>query len=167
MKSKIWIGADNGVTASWGIVGDIEPMFFKVPVFKQLSFQKTKPKNINRINTEALYEVLKPLCERYTIKAFLERPMVNSARFSASLSAVRALEATLIVFELLAIPYDYIDSKSWQKALLPKGTSGSEMLKSASKDVGIRLFPQYKVLINKHKDADGILIAEYARRNEL
>ena len=167
MKPKIWLGADNGVTASWGAVGDIESMFFKVPVFKELSFQKTKAKNISRIDTVKLFELLYPLVEFYTIKAFLERPMINSARFFASMSAMRSLEATLIVFEKLNIGINYLDSKSWQRELLPKGVSGSVDLKKASMDIGVRMFPQHKEAIKKHKDADGILIAEYAKRNNL
>ena len=168
MKPTIYCGCDNGVTATWGIVGDNFPsLFFKVPTFKQLSFQKTKPKNISRIDINKLRDILIPLSRKYSVRAFLERPMINSARFSASLSAVRALEVTLVVFEELEIPYDYLDSRSWQHDLLPNGTKGSEMLKSASKDVGIRFFPEHKALITKHKDADGILIAEYARRHKL
>ena len=168
MKQTIYLGADNGVTATWGIVGDDFPSrFFKVPVFKQLSFQKTKPKNISRIDINKLRTILTPLSRMYTIRAYLERPMLNNSRFTASLSAVRALEVTLIVLEELDIPYDYLDSKKWQHDLLPNGTKGSEMLKSASKDVGIRFFPEHKALITKHKDADGILIAEYARRHKL
>ena len=50
--------------------------------------------------------------------------------------------------------------------MLPKGCKGAE-LKAASKDVGIRLFPQHKEIIVKQKDADSLLIAEWARRNDL
>ena len=89
--------------------------------------------------------------------------MVNPKRWAASVSAIRALEATLIIVELLEIPYIYVDSKEWQRELLPKGCKG-DALKTASKDIGCRLFPQHKELIIKHKDADGILMAEYCRR---
>jgi len=78
-------------------------------------------------------------------------------------SAMRSMEATLVVLELLSIPYIWIDSKEWQSELLPHGIKGTDALKSASKDVGIRRFPQFKELIQKRKDADGILIAEYCR----
>lgn len=164
---KIYIGVDNGTTASWGIVGDIEPVFFKVPTFKQLSFQKTKKTNITRIDTKALHAILVPLVRKYSVKAILERPMLNSARFNASVSGARALEAVLIVLESLGIGYEYCDSKGWQKEFLPAGIKGSVELKKASKDVGIRMFPQFEKEITKHKDADGILIAEYAKRKNL
>ena len=71
------------------------------------------------------------------------------------------LEATIIVLELLKIPFEYIDSKAWQRELLPKGLRKEE-LKKASLDVGRRLFPQ--IDWTKFKDADGLLIAEWGRR---
>jgi hypothetical protein len=89
--------------------------------------------------------------------------MVNSTRFNASLSAIRALEATLIALEESKLPYEYIDSKEWQKHLLPKGLKGSDELKKASLDIGKRLFPSLEL----KKDADGVLIAEYLRRKQL
>ena len=106
----------------------------------------------------------------------IERPMVNPCRFTATVSAVRALEATLIVLEALAIPYEYIDSKEWQRELLPKGLWKAKLtktgrtvqkaesadLKFASIEVAKRLFPNAPTL--KVGDADGMLIAEYARR---
>jgi len=91
----------------------------------------------------------------------LERPMVNPGRFKATASALRALEATLIVLERLNIPFQYIDSKEWQRHLLPKGIEKDE-LKKAALDVARRLFPSVQT-----KDADSLLIAEYARRMRL
>jgi hypothetical protein len=88
--------------------------------------------------------------------------MVNSARFSASMSAVRCLEATLIAIEEVGFSYQYVDSKEWQKLLLPKGLKGSDELKKASFDVGKRMFPTLAI----KKDADGLLIAEYLRRKD-
>jgi hypothetical protein len=58
----------------------------------------------------------------------------------------------------------YVDSKDWQKEMLPKGTQGEE-LKKASLDISNRLFPMYADF--KHPDRDGLLIAEYARRKNL
>jgi hypothetical protein len=93
--------------------------------------------------------------------------MINPGRFKASISAVRCLEAMLIGLELYEIPYQYCDSKQWQKELLPAGIKGPIELKSASADIGTRMFPEHKELIWKHKDADGLLIAEWARRINL
>jgi hypothetical protein len=69
----------------------------------------------------------------------------------------------LIALEESQWAYEYIDSKEWQKSLLPKGLKGSEELKKASLDVGKRLFPSLDI----KKDADGLLIAEYLRRKNV
>ena len=66
----------------------------------------------------------------------------------------------MIALEESQFPYEYIDSKEWQKILLPKGLKGSDELKKASLDVGKRMFPE----LNLKKDADGLLIAEFLRR---
>jgi hypothetical protein len=110
-----------------------------------------------------LYNLLEPYKENAI--AVLERPLVNPGMFKATLSGVRALEATLVVLELLGIAIQYEDSKRWQQSLLPKGTKGSTELKKASKDIGIRLFPQHADTIKRQKDADGLLLGEYWRRN--
>ena len=89
--------------------------------------------------------------------------MINPMRFKAPVSAIRAMEATIIFLETTKIPYAFIDSKEWQKALLPHGLKGEE-LKEASVMVGKRLFPQFAEFIQKHGDADGMLIAEYCKR---
>ena len=54
----------------------------------------------------------------------LERPMVNPTRFQATASALRALEATLNVVELLKFSYSYCDSKEWQKHCFQKVQKG-------------------------------------------
>jgi hypothetical protein len=161
--SKKYIGVDNGVSGTIGIVSndeDFKPIFISTVVFSQQNYTKKKA-NINRIDTVALHDLL----SQYTDNSFilLERPMVNPGRFKATISAIRALEATLIVIEQLNIPFQYVDSKQWQKVMLPSGLKGAE-LKSASMDIGCRLFPQFAEQIKKHKDADGLLMAEFARR---
>ena len=92
----------------------------------------------------------------------MERALVNPSRFASTASALRCHEAELIMIEVMGIRHMFVDSKEWQKELLPKGCSGEE-LKKASLDIGNRLFPQFDNI--KHPDRDGILIAEYARRN--
>ena len=158
---KTYIGIDNGVSGTIGIIYPDASDFIKTPTKSEQNYTKTKG-NITRINSVELESYLTGITD---CMALIERPMVNPKRFRATTSALRALEATLVVIEALGIPYAYIDSKEWQKALLPKGIKGSEELKRASKDIGIRLFPQHKELIEKHGDADGILMAEYARKN--
>lgn len=164
-ETRIYIGADNGVTGSWGVVGEKGTIsdFWKVPVLSVQDYTKAK-KNITRIDVKELELKLMRYKEEAPCVVVLERPMKNPARFEASCSAMRALEASLTVIELLELPYMFIDSKEWQKEMLPKGIIGAPNLKKASLDIGKRLFPTIDV---KHPDRDGILIAEYARRKRL
>lgn len=168
--SKIYIGIDNGVSGSIGIITPDQNYFFETPTITQQNYTKKK-RNISRIDTILLCDAIVNCSKDIIINpdncfALLERPMVNPGRFQATTSALRALEATLILIEQLKLPYSYIDSKEWQKVLLPKGIKGSDELKKASVDIGCRTFPQHSQLIKKHKDADGILIAEYCRRTK-
>lgn len=164
-ESKFYIGIDNGATGSIGIVGKELTYyeFMETPVTFGQDYTKTK-KNVSRVNVTAFAEVVSILKEYGMCVAVLERPMKNPARFDATCSAMRTLEAELTVLELYEIPYMFIDSKEWQKEMLPKGVTGTKELKKASLDIGKRLFPEIK---DKHPDRDGILIAEYARRKSL
>lgn len=160
-----YIGIDNGVTGSIGIIGPTSSSFGKTPVKKVLNYTKEKAW-LHRIDTPLLKEILQnyksTLAMPINVLLLLERPMLNPRRWKASVSAIRALEATLIVIEELGIPYVYVDSKEWQSAMLPKNVSGDE-LKPASKQVAERLFPSLEF----KSDGDGILIAEWARRKQL
>lgn len=159
---KISIGIDNGVSGSIGIIDENGSSFIETPTFSQQNYTKKKA-NITRIDTKILIEILARFSNTNCF-VLMERPMVNPQRFQATTSALRSLEATLVVLEQLKLPHAYIDSKEWQKVLLPQGIKGSDELKKASFDIGCRLFPQHEDLIKRHKDADGILIAEYCRR---
>lgn len=161
-ESKFYIGIDNGVTGSIGIVGKELTYyeFMETPITFGQDYTKAK-KNVSRVNVTTFAEVIHTLKGYGLCVAVLERPMKNPARFDATCSAMRALEAELTVLELYDVPYMFIDSKEWQKEMLPKGVVGTKELKKASLDIGKRLFPEIK---NKHPDRDGILIAEYARR---
>lgn len=171
MAHKIYIGIDNGVTGTVGWVGEnLCPGIEETPVKEEQSYTKEK-KNINRIDYPRLFDLLKDIqgtAEPNEVLVVIERPMINPKRFQASVSAARSLEATLIAIEQLGFPRIYIDSRQWQKVLLPKGCEGKE-LKKASMDIGCRLYPggPTEKIIRKHKDADALLIAEWARREKL
>lgn len=158
-----FIAFDNGVTANGiGVVTTTGVgSLYKLPIKKELSYTK-EAKHIHRINYAELVITLNEIALEVgdVTLVGLERPMVNSSRFNASLSAIRALEATLIALEELRLPYRYIDSKEWQKVMLPAGLKGGDQLKAGSLTVGKRLFPK----LTLKKDADGLLIAEYLRR---
>jgi len=166
-NQKIFIGIDNGVSGTIGIILPSKSLFYKTPTFSQQNYTKKKA-NITRIAGTQLLQLIESAYKGMDLRmlrihCMIERPMVNPMRFNATTSALRALEATLVIIEQLGFPHSYVDSKEWQKVLLPKGCVGDE-LKDASRDIGCRLFPQHKELIIAHKDADGILIAEYCRR---
>lgn len=159
--AKIFIGIDNGTTGTIGVVGDnIQPQFYKTPVKKEQDYTKAK-KLVTRLDCERFVAILNQY-NKNDIFVACERPMINPTRWTASMTAIRCLEAQLIILEMLAIPYQFIDSKEWQRTMLPKGIKGSDEQKSASKDIGNRLFPLFADF--KHPDRDGLLIAEYMRR---
>jgi len=158
VKQRAYVGIDNGVSGSVGIIyedGTYE--FFVTPVKKEQDYTKAK-KLINRVQPLELAELFKYVGEGSMV--MIERPMINSTRFNASMSAIRCFEATITILETLGLPYQVEDSKAWQKALLPIGISGDD-LKKASKDVGNRLFPNTKLIL--HPDCDGMLIANYCK----
>lgn len=154
-----FIGIDNGVSGSIAVLDEIGRLlvYSPTPVIKCLNYTKTKAW-INRIDQNKI-KCLLTLREGET-KCAIERPMVNPGRFKATVSALRALESTQIALEALKIPYEFLDSKEWQKALLPHGLEKEE-LKIASNEVCKRKFPSVEL---KHPgDGDSLLIAEYLR----
>ena len=161
---KTYVGIDNGISGSIGIIDDNGSRFLETPTISQQNYTKKKA-NITRIDCEALFNLLLPFKDTNCF-LLLERPMVNPQRFLATTSALRALEATLITIERLVLPHAFLDSKEWQKVLLPQGIKGSDEQKKASFDIGCRLFPQHSDMIKRHHDADGLLIAEYCRRTK-
>lgn len=170
MAHKVYVGVDNGTTGTIACVGECSAKIIETPIVKEQSYTKAK-KIISRIDHLALKQWLIDLMGSgiapSEVVAVIERPMINPMRFQASVSAARSLEATLCVIEDLGIPHMYVDSRQWQGALLPKGVQGAPELKKASMDIGLRLFPDQENVIRKHKDADAILIAEWARREQL
>ena len=162
---KIWIGIDNGITGSVGIITeDGNNTYVKTPTKKELSYTK-KVQHITRIDGPKLYQLLKPYVGQ-DVHVLLERPMVNPHFFTATLSAMRSLEATLIVIELCGFNLEYLPSTEWQDILLPEEINGKlvekEVLKEASMATAIEMFP--KIDFKGFKDGDGILIAEYCKR---
>lgn len=159
---KTYIGIDNGVTGTYAILSEEEKAFGKIPTKKEQDYTKAK-KMITRLD----YGTFKAFLEPYKgteVLVVMERPMVNPTRFLASAVALRCHEAELICIEELGLPLRYIDSKEWQREMLPKGTEKAE-LKSMSLQIGNRLYPIFKEV--NHSDRDSLLIAEYARLKNL
>lgn len=111
--------------------------------------------------------------EEIKIAVVLERPMINAERFKQSKNAARAFEATIIVLEMIDLKDNYvvIDSKKWQHWLFGKNTVNID-LKDESRKEGIKFVKSMKLsndvvnqitsIMEKHGDADSMLIARYA-----
>ena len=158
---RVFLGIDNGVTGGITILSEFGyvHLHIKTPVKNCLNYTKKKAFH-NRVNFQELYNVLQEHIGADTPFCMIERPMINPMRWVASSSALRCLEATEIVLEQLQIPYQFIDSKEWQKVLLPSGLA-KEQLKKAADDVAKRLFPKQEIV-----NSDSLLIAEYCRRTK-
>lgn len=165
--SRPYLGIDNGVSGALGSIMEqgeawLEPM----PIRKELNYTKAK-KWINRVDYPKLLACLRDLrdgCGMNQPLVLLERPMVNPGRFAATVSALRCMEATLIAIEQAGLPYQYVDSRQWQKVMLPSGLKGDE-LKKASLEVGRRMWPNLQIA--KGADFDALLMAAWARRQQL
>jgi len=162
MERTCVVGIDNGVTGSIAVIYDDGTYtFLKTPVIQQLSYTKKK-KYIARINFKKMYEFFQNLkTSNSVVLAVLERPMVNPMRFVATLSAMRALEATQIILEANGIPYTFIDSKEWQNELLP-GVKGSDNLKAESDK---RARKKYPAVAFRDGEGDSVNITEYALKH--
>jgi len=172
METKTYIGIDNGVTGTLGMLRVslesglvIQKDFCKIPVFSQQSYTKKKG-NITRVQVDEFLRILNVWAlGADSVFVALERPMVNPGRLKATLSAMRCLEAVLICLEMLDFDRRYIDSKEWQKEFFPEKPEKGET-KRYSSEVGSRLFTEFTDKIKKYGDADGLLIAEYCRRQK-
>jgi hypothetical protein len=174
---KIYVGIDNGVSGSMGAVWpDGDWRFKRTPIVNEQDYTKTA-KRINRLDHQKFYETISKVKrnkEKHNVLIIMERPLVNAKMFKATVSGVRCFEAQLVMIESLRLPYQVIDSKQWQKVMLPKikntkrnskkDSKKKKETKQASLSVGKKLFPGSE---KKADDCDGLLIAEWARREKL
>ena len=176
-EETIYLGIDNGVTGSIGVIQGEYYNFFKVESFSSQSYTKKK-QNISRINFPKLNLFFRDLSNIAKVVALLENPAsVNN--FKVVQSSMRCFEATIIALEINDIPYSNCTAGEWQKELIPGAIKKNEELrgdkfkkertenlKTASMVEGIKLCPLQEELITKNKDADGLLIAEWLRLNK-
>jgi hypothetical protein len=166
MEDFLIIGVDNGSSGSFCILNlynDNEVYYFSTPIKKERSYTK-KEQYFSRVNHQLLKSNLEKIINKRPCKVYMERPMINNTRFNNSLSAIRCLESECIILEQLGIYYEFLDSKNWQKVLLP-GIKGRDNLKLESKNLALKLFSQFYKDIKK--DGDSFLIAYYIKQKLL
>lgn len=161
-SQKIYVGWDNGVTGSISIITQDDYFFYLTPVFKQQDYTNKK-KIVTRIDISAIRSIFSGI-DSSKVLCVLERPAISPQRWTSSLSAIRAHEACLIIIEELGFSHMFVDSKSWQKEMLPVGSRTTIELKAQSFYAAIRLFPKCEDEITKRGDGDSILISEWAKR---
>lgn len=157
------ISVDNGITGSFTILNKNNIRYFKIPVLKELNYTK-KRQSVSRIDGVKLRELLLESImdvEMSRIIVCIERPMINPIRFKSSLSASRALESILIILEEIGLPYIYIDSKEWQKEMLPNSV-GKDLKKDALL-LACALYPKIAKTM-KNGDADSLIMGLYLKR---
>ena len=167
-KRIVFLGIDNGPSGSVGIQSfnrlglPCGQAFFKTPTYMMQDYTKAK-KRISQLDILLLRKRFRIWKKRgYTVYAAMERPLVNPGRFNASAVGLRVHQSWLDLFTNYGFPHPRsLDSKEWQKLLLPKGTTGDE-LKKRSKEVANKLFPCTREV--RHPDCDGMLISEWLRR---
>lgn len=184
MSHDVYIGIDNGVSGSIGVLwlmgnaaNKMPDLFIPTPTFSSLNYTK-KARNVTRVDVPALRRVFMAVVNHYdepNVLVVLESPMINPGRFNATASALRAFEATMICIESVqralekragwaaSLSYMTTPSRSWQKVMLPN-VKGNKELKRASAQIGCSLFNKLAPAVKVHGDADGLLIAEWARR---
>lgn len=164
MAKTVYIGIDNGVTGSIGIISsDGDAIQLKTPITASMNYSKTVKRMVNKIDYKRLTSMLSAVIKDADIvKCRLERPFINPKFFHQSLSASRSDEITGLILNQLGIGFDYIDSTKWQRSLFPPHVAGRKELKIASNVIGKQLYPLANV--DNHEDYDGLLIAEYLRK---
>lgn len=161
-----YIGIDNGVTGTIAILSGEKYSFGPTPAVIEQDYNKTQ-KRTRHVDVITIQKLLSMASVGVRTVVVLERPFKNPRMFNATVSGIDSFACTRTLLKLIGVPFVVVDSKDWQKPMLPHGTKGSANLKAASKDAGIRLFPEMKEEIERHGDADSLLMAEWARRQNL
>lgn len=176
---KVFIGIDNGITGSVGIITEHgDSFYYKTPVKECLAYSKSKA-FVKKVDVNALFDMLEPFQNDY-VHCMVERPLVNPMRFDETMSAVVSADRIMDLLERMGDwVLEVIGPKDWQRAILPSGLwtkvkdkAGRERLKAEPKELkkaslamGGRLFPRLD--LKGFTDCDGLLIAEYCRRKTM
>lgn len=163
--STVYVGIDNGPSGSIGIFnGNETPIYIEAKTVTMFEYTKKK-QMITVLQFRRMYRLFRKLMmENEQVAVAMERPMVNPLRFVATKTAMRVHQQYLDIFDLMKHPEPmFLDSREWQKKYLPSGTKGPE-LKTASAQIGKRMFPSCAAMIDKHGDADGLFLAFFLKQ---
>lgn len=177
------IGIDNGTSGAIGIFDTktYKTILIELPIKTEQNYTKTK-QSITRIKFSELLPIFKNIDKSDGVRVYLERPF-TAFNFHATTAAARCLESVLIALELAELPFEYIDSKQWQKGLLPTISTNVERaatmtdkeysdavkkkkqwakreIKRLSLEIALRNNPDLKDVLNK-ENADAVNIAYF------
>ena len=180
----IIIGIDNGVTGAVAVItnGNLR-ILVPTPVLEVTDYQSTKEHRLHRIDHQKLKYFFSKYVQRVAgfdkpAEVVLERPMINFRRFSASISAARSFEATLVILEQLGLPVKVVSSSFWQcnltkeellqgqkdtRKYLHKRTLTKDDNKQVYAEIAKHMFPDWAGQIT-NVNADAVLIAAIAYR---
>jgi len=162
------LGLDNGTTGSLSVYDtNLNIMaLHTLPVKKELDYTK-KAKHITRIDYPGMCDLLNRIkAGTNDIHCYMEKPFMAGAMFmQTSINAFRCFESELIALEESEVGYTVINSKDWQKQVLPKGIKGRKELKKAALDIAKRLYPYLSEKLNI-ENADSVLISHHFKEGK-
>lgn len=154
----IWIGIDNGVSGSIGIIGTgIEPMMVNAR-----EYTRKKKRGGLEVDPTAFLQII---TEHGPVSGVvLEKPFRGQFR-NTEVSAAHFDSVARTIMELHQIPFIQVDSREWQKPLLKitqkKGVKNDT--KRISLEAGVLRWPSLRAQIEDQGDADALFLATHAR----
>lgn len=148
-----YIGIDNGVSGSIGILRDGVPELIHAREY-------TRPKAKRKGSLECdPFAITKILDDAKPDGVVLERPFRGQFR-NTEVSAAHFDSVVRTILETRGIPFIQVDSKKWQGPLLGIVKAGGT--KHASLSLGKRRWPALAAQIEDQGDADALFMAVHA-----
>ncbi len=152
----IWIGIDNGVSGSIGI---ISPTGTKMVHARE--YTRKKKRGGLELDAAAFKDLI--LQDGIPHGVVLERPFTGQHR-NVVVSAAHFDSVARTVMELNGIPFIQVDSTDWQRPLLKivrkKGVHADT--KRVSMEAGVLRWPSLRAQIEDQGDADALFLAVHA-----
>lgn len=148
-----YMGIDNGVSGSIGIISDGSPRLIHAR-----EYTRSKPKRKGSLECDP-FAILRILDEAKPDGVVLERPFRGQFR-NTEVSAAHFDSVVRTILETRGIPFIQVDSKKWQGPLLGIVKAGET--KSTSLSLGKRRWPSLAAEIEDQGDADALFMAVHA-----